>query len=118
MRDVLRCEVIREIAVVASEVDRHCRAGRRVTERERTQIQACGPPLTFLHELVCLGVREIDVRRLEEQSCLPVAERELGDAEFRHCSAFADGCDTELRHDASGERDRRSLRDLIHERCE
>src|SRR6266516_4670155 len=86
-RQVLRVEVVRQVAVVAAEARPPTARLLPVADRQCCQVESRRPALTLLDQLVHPRLAERDAGGTQEQLRLPLAQRQLLGAELEKPSA-------------------------------
>ena len=111
----LDAEVIGHEAVVTGEDPCARRAWRARLHREGRQIQAGGPALGALRQLIDLILAELDSRRAEQQRGFPRVEPELLRTDLVQPPVSAPATERQRRLLSARDRDRRTLRDRLEQ---
>ena len=119
-REVLRAEVVGEVAVGAGDRDDVPRVARVAlcARGERCQVEAGRPAFGVLHQLVDLGVLELQRGGAQQHLGLAPAEGELVRPELEQRPAGPQRGHRQVGHDPTGEHDHRPGRDMPDERSD
>src|SRR4051794_7653034 len=88
-RQVLRLEVVRQVAVVSAEARRRMTRLLAVADREGGEVDRSRPPLALLDQLLGTSLAERDAGSAQEELCLALAQCQRVRPELEQLSACA-----------------------------